>query len=223
MMRADAAPMAPASWRSTKDTTAESAGAFRSRRRPVLLLECAKAAAALARRGTGRADPTDRRCWRARAMRRRRDGRELENIDELHRLASLEHRLRGKKRDPDQKADIGDHGPDRGMRDRIEAVQAEQRVGLEQCECRAAHARPSSADPARAREGGKQQRIEPDGKPAGERRRARRPWSRPSSKAQPQWPARIAGPRRTRRGRSSPAHRTRRSCSRRSSRAAARG
>ena len=51
-------------------------------------------------------------------------GRSLEDVDELHRLAALDDRLRGQQRDADKEPDVHQHRPDRGVRDRVEPRQA---------------------------------------------------------------------------------------------------
>ena len=132
MMRADAAPIAPASWRSTNETTAKSAGALRSRRRACSCSNCAKAASA-------RCSPRKResRSHRSSTLARPCHVRPA-TAESLKTSANCTAWLRSSTdcevntRDPHQKADIGDHGPDGGMRDRIEPVQAKQRVGFEQ-------------------------------------------------------------------------------------------
>ncbi len=81
--------------------------------------------------------------------------RALEDVDELHRLAALDDRLRGQQRDADEQPDVDQHGPDRGMRDRIQPLEPEQRVGLEQGETRTGRSRRSSEliQPERANDG----------------------------------------------------------------------
>ena len=70
-------------------------------------------------------------------------GRPFEDVDELHRLAALDHGLGGHQRDPDKEPNVHQHRPDRGVRDRVEPLEAEKRVRLEQGDAQRAIARRS--------------------------------------------------------------------------------
>src|SRR5215217_1709158 len=56
----------------------------------------------------------------------------LEDVHELHRLAALDHRLRGHQRDSDEEADVHQHGPYRCMRNRVEPLESEKGIGFQE-------------------------------------------------------------------------------------------
>src|SRR5829696_9544920 len=56
----------------------------------------------------------------------------LEDVHELHRLATLDHRLRGHQRDPDEETDVHQHRPDRCMRNRVEPIETEESIGFQE-------------------------------------------------------------------------------------------
>ena len=67
----------------------------------------------------------------------------------------------------DKEPDVHEHGPDRGMRDRVEPLKSEQRVRLEQGNSQRAVLDEALGDPTRAREGRQQERVDPHQESAG--------------------------------------------------------
>src|SRR3546814_9950732 len=55
-----------------------------------------------------------------------------EHVDEEHCLDALDGALPAEQRNDDVAADVGQHAPEQGMRQTVEALQSEQRIGQQQ-------------------------------------------------------------------------------------------
>ena len=83
------------------------------------------------------------------------------DVDEQARLPMLVHARRAGERHADIGTDVGEHAPDHRVRDLIEAGEAEERERLQERDAARAVLEQADRQPARTRERGQEQRIEP--------------------------------------------------------------
>src|SRR3546814_7503769 len=82
--------------------------------------------------------------------------------------SDLDGALPAEQRNDDVAADVGQHAPEQGMRQAVEALQSEQRIGPQQLDTEGTLLDERGGQPARPREGRQQQGVDPGDEAEGE-------------------------------------------------------
>src|SRR3546814_19026524 len=91
-----------------------------------------------------------------------------EKDNEEHLMESLDGALPSEQRIDDVAADVGQHAPEQGMRQAVEAPQSEQRIGPQQLDTDGTLLDERGGQPARPREGRQQKGVDPGDDAEGE-------------------------------------------------------